>query len=114
MERKHLYIALAILGFVLPWMHYVGFIQINGLNIPLFIASIFANGPATGFAADVLWATLVFWIWTYFDSKENDLPNWWVSLVLGACVGLSVALPVYLLMREQAQSSRQAPIGATS
>ena len=107
MERKHLYIALAILGFILPWMHYIGFIQINGLNIPLFISEIFATAPASGFAADVLWATLVFWIWTYFDSKEHQLPRWWLAFLLGAMVGLSVALPIYLLMREQVFAARR-------
>ena len=54
-----------------------------------------------GFSADVLISSLVFWIWSYGDSKANKVGNWWVVVVLNLVIGLSCALPYYLYLREK-------------
>jgi len=111
MTISRFYILLALLGLILPWAQYVPFIQTEGVNLPLFLRQVFANGPATGFALDVLWATLVFWIWSYFDARQNNVPHWWAALLAGACLGLSVALPLYLAIKTS-QAPRSAAANA--
>ncbi|GLQ16464.1 DUF2834 domain-containing protein [Maritalea porphyrae] len=108
MNISRFYILLALLGLVLPWAQYMPFVQTHGVNLPLFISQVFANGPATGFALDVLWATLVFWIWSYFDARQNNVPHWWAALLAGACLGLSVALPLYLAIKTSQAPQRAA------
>lgn len=99
MINPRLYLVFAIIGTILPWSFYVPFIIQNGVDIPLFLNQVFATGPSSGWAADVLWGTLVFWLWTFFDARENDVPHWWAILIAGCCVGLSLAIPLYFYFR---------------
>lgn len=93
------YIVAAILGTVIPWAFFVQFFAQNGLNLPLIVQSLFVNGMAGGFSADVLISIVVFLVWSFVDAKRRSIQNWW--LVLPACfmVGLSLALPLYLILR---------------
>ena len=43
---KKIYLVLAILGAVVPYLFFFQFIQLNGIDIPKFIVSLFANGAA--------------------------------------------------------------------
>jgi len=99
MINNRIYIALALIGFLLPWSQYVSFLQTEGLDLPLFFSHVYANAPMRGFTLDLLWATLVFWIWSFYDSRQNNIPHWWSAFLAGACIGLSVALPLYLVFR---------------
>ena len=72
----------------------------EGVNLSLFLQSLFSNGAAGGFSADVLISLLVFWIWSYHDAKKLRVKNWWLVLPAGFGVGLSLALPLYLYWRE--------------
>lgn len=109
MTKPHLYVLLAIVGLILPWSQYVPFIQSEGLNLPLFISHIIANGPTIGFTLDIVWATIVFWIWSFYDARQHDVPHWWAAFLAGLCLGLSVALPLYLAFKFAHSSKRGAP-----
>jgi len=61
---RNFYIAAMVLGTVIPWAFFTHYFATNGVDIPGFIAGLFANGAAGGFS-----------------------------------VGLSLALPLYLLLR---------------
>ena len=96
---RSLYLLFALLGTVIPWWFFSGFIAANGFDIPAFIAGLFANGAAGGFSADVLISLLVFWIWSYADAATLGIRRWWWVLPAGCTVGLSLALPLYLYLR---------------
>lgn len=98
--RKRLYLVLALLGTVIPWLFFAAFFSSEGADFPLFFRSLFANGAAGGFSADVLVSILVFWIWSYYDAKKHKVRYWWTVLPTSFCVGLSLALPLYLFFRE--------------
>jgi hypothetical protein len=51
---KSLYLMLAIVGAVVPYGFFFGFIAAEGLNLSGFVSALFANGPAGGFTADLL------------------------------------------------------------
>ncbi|MEL6309749.1 MAG: DUF2834 domain-containing protein [Chloroflexota bacterium] len=97
---KNFYALGAILGTVIPWFFFGSFISENGVDIPLFVSSLFANGAAAGFSADVLISALVFWVWSYVDAQRNRVSNWWFVVPATLTVGLSLALPLYLYLRE--------------
>lgn len=100
MTRKPLYLLLAILGTLVPWLFFGSFFSRNGLDIPLFAQSLFANGAAGGFSADVLISIVVFWLWSFTDARKVGVKRWWLVLPAACVVGLSLALPLYLYFRE--------------
>jgi hypothetical protein len=104
MTRKQFYLIMAIVGTLIPWGFFASFIADEGLDIPLFIESLFANGAAGGFSADVLLSILVFWVWSYVDARRLGIYRWWWTVISGFTVGLSLALPLYLYLREDAVS----------
>lgn len=104
MSRKPFYLVMAVLGTVIPWAFFASFIAEEGFDIPLFIASLFVNGAAGGFSADVLISIFVFWVWAYADAQRLGIPRWWLTIPAGFSVGLSLALPLYLYLREDAVS----------
>ena len=97
---RNFYLLMAIIGTIVPWAFFAGFFTTEGINIPLFVESLFINGAAGGFSSDVLISILVFWVWSYTDAQRNRVPRWWLVLPAGFTVGLSLALPLYLYIRE--------------
>lgn len=101
MTIRSFYLAMAVVGTVVPWMLFWSFFVQNGPDIPLFLQSLFVNGAAGGFSADVLISILVFWVWSWRDAARNKVAGWWLVLPGSFFVGLSLALPLYLYLREQ-------------
>ncbi len=90
---KNVYLLLAVLGAVVPYLFFFGFFAESGVDLPLFVAALFANGAAGGFAADLLITSFVFWIYM-FTHREGPAP--WLFVLLNLTIGLSCALPAYL------------------
>ncbi len=99
MSLKTFYLLAAALGTAVPWLFFGGFFAANGIDIAAFAAGLFANGAAGGFTVDVLISMLVFWLWSYRDARQHGVAAWWLVLPAGLCVGLSLALPLYLYLR---------------
>ena len=97
---KTFYLCSAIVGTIVPWLFFASFFRENGIDIPLFIVSLFENGAAGGFSVDVLISIVVFWVWSYVDAKRNGVVRWWMILPASLTVGLSLSLPLYLYLRE--------------
>lgn len=96
---KVFYIVAAVLGAVIPWIFFAQFFVQNGFNLPLIVQSLFVNGASGGFSADVLISIVVFLVWSFSDSKKHNIRNWWLVLPASCTVGLSLALPLYLILR---------------
>ncbi len=98
---KKTYLTLAILGGIIPYLFFFQFIQLEGLNFPLFIQSLFVNGAAGGFIADLLFTSFVFWLFMFRQTKESNGPKPYLFIILNLTIGLSCALPAYLYAREK-------------
>jgi len=98
---KKLYLLLAIIGAIVPYTYFFQFFQIEGLNIPAFISSLFFNGAVAGSTFDLLIASLIFWLFMFQQVKESDGPKPYLFIVLNLTIGLSCALPAYLYAREK-------------
>ncbi|SFJ32181.1 DUF2834 domain-containing protein [Celeribacter neptunius] len=101
MPGSRFWFLLALLGTVIPWVFFGSWFAANGLSPLAFIADLFVNGAAAGFSADVLISIATFWIWSYFDAKRQGIRLWWLVLPASFTVGLSLALPLYLGLREK-------------
>ena len=102
---KKFYLASAIIGTIIPWLFFADFLNASGIDVALFIKSLFDNGASGGFSADVLISIVVFLVWSYTDAQRNAIKRWWLVPVAIGTVGLSLALPLYLYLREGAASA---------
>ena len=98
---KNLYLLLAIIGAIIPYVFYYQFIQAEGINLPLFISQLFENKASSGFTADVLLATVCFWVFIFKRSIKPKAPKPLLFFILSCTVGLSCALPAYLYANEE-------------
>ena len=93
---KNLYLILAVVGAVVPYLFFLQFFAEAGLALTGFMGALFANGAAGGFTADLLITSAVFWIYM-FSRPEGPRP--WPFIALNLLIGLSCALPAYLYRR---------------
>ena len=98
---KKLYLALAVVGTVVPYYFFVQHFGDEGYGLGSFLAAVFANPAASGFTADLLISSPVFWIWMFQQRRRRNGPSPWLFMVLNLAIGLSCALPAYLFARER-------------
>jgi hypothetical protein len=90
---KNLYLLLAVIGGVVPYVFFIDFFISEGFALPSFVSGLFVNGAAGGFTADLLLTSGVFWIYLF---SRSDGPKAWPFVLLNLIIGLSCALPAYL------------------
>jgi len=86
-------------GIIIPWWFALHFFVIHGANFSLFFEEMLATRISSFFAADLIVASVIFLVWSWKDSRERGISGWWVVLLSNLVVGLSLALPLYLLKR---------------
>jgi hypothetical protein len=96
MNIRTVYLGLAILGAIIPYVFFVQHFGTNGFGLEDFISALFTNAAASGFTTDLLISSLVFWIAIFQRRKQGRGPNPALFIVLNVMVGLSCALPAYL------------------
>ena len=100
---KNTYLALAIVGAVVPYVFFLDFFADNGIALPAFVGALFVNGAAGGFTADLLITSFVFWLFMF--SRRPDGPNPALFVVLNLAIGLSCAFPAYLYWEARSKES---------
>jgi hypothetical protein len=93
---KNFYLLAAIVGAVVPYYFFTQFFLAEGANLMVFLEGVFANGAASGFAADIFISSAIFWNYLIVK-KESGL---WKYITLNLLIGLSCALPYYLYVKE--------------
>jgi hypothetical protein len=72
---KKLYLALAIVGAILPYVFFMHFLQTEGFDLPAFVRASFANSAAGGISADLFFASFVFWLFMFMQRKRAKGPS---------------------------------------
>jgi hypothetical protein len=93
---KTLYLVLAVIGTIGPYVFFTQHFAESGLSPVGFLAAAFVNGSAAGFTVDVIVSSAVFWTWL----AAERAPRAWLYVLLNLTIGLSCALPLYLYFRE--------------
>ena len=88
-----------VAGIVIPYWFALPFFLIHGPNFELFAEEVFATRISSFFAADLIIASVIFLIWSFRDARQRNIGGWWIVLLSNLVVGLSLALPLYLLKR---------------
>jgi hypothetical protein len=103
---KTFLIICCIAGTVIPYWFALPFFLIHGLNFKLFLEEIFATRISSFFAADLVVSSVIFLTWSRREARDKKLAGWWRVFVANLVVGLSLALPLYLLKRLDEGSTR--------
>ena len=98
---KTLYLILAIVGAVLPYVFFIQHFSSEGYSLTGFAAALFANPAAGGFTSDLLFTSAVFWIFMFQQRSRKKGPHPILFIVLNLLIGLSCAVPAYLYARER-------------
>ena len=98
---KILYLLLAILGAVLPLSQFIPFLTTHGFDLKLFFAYLFSNSVSGFFGMDVIVSSVVLWLFVFSEGRRLGMRRLWVYVVCNLAVGVSLALPLFLLFRER-------------
>jgi len=101
MSRSTMFLELAILGAVAPYIFFFQFFGSEGLA-GNFLGALYANGAAGGIATDLFISSLVFWLFLFPEARRVGVKRPWVYVVVNLLIGLSCAVPLFLWARERA------------
>jgi hypothetical protein len=96
-------IVCCVIGIVVPYSFALPFFVIHGPNFRLFVEEIFTTRISSFFAADLIISSVIFLMWSRREARDKNIRGWWLVLVSNLAVGLSLALPLYLLKRLDAR-----------
>jgi hypothetical protein len=101
MKLKNVYLILCVLGVALPYRQFLPWLAANGLDLRLFVEQLFANRIGGFFGMDVLVSAIALLV--FVRSQRSLLKGWerWLPLAAVLVVGVSLALPLFLYLRER-------------
>ena len=103
-----MYLVLCLLGGVLPFTQLAPWLAQHGLQ-PLLLLQTALVTPVAAFAwADVLLSAITLAVFIMVESRRIGIRQWWLPLIALLCVGVSLALPLFLLLRERHSSANAA------
>lgn len=97
---KYLYLVLCVVGTLIPLSFLIPFLNQHGMDFGQFMQQIWANDISRFFAADLVIACIVSWIMMAREAQRRNIRYWWIAMACTFVVGLSLALPLFLFMRE--------------
>jgi hypothetical protein len=100
MRLKTLYLILCFLGVALTYWQFVPWVVHNGLNMPLFFHQLFANRISAFFGMDVFVSALALVVFMKEESSRLRVTGRWLPILALLLVGVSLALPLFLYIRE--------------
>lgn len=112
MKPKTVYLVLCLLGLILPYSQFVPWVLQHGLNLALFARELFANRIGAFFGMDVIVSAVALIVFARIEGKRIGVRNRWPVVVAVLTVGVSLALPLFLYLREAELERR--PLAATS
>ena len=113
MKKKHLYLILAVIGFVGPYYFLISFLTAHGVDGKAFVQELFGTKISTFFAVDLLVSSVVFLRYLGQEATRYSIEYRWVYVVALLTVGLSFALPLFLYVRESHLATRVGPTGSS-
>ncbi len=102
MNRKNAYVVLCVLGAAIPYTQFVPWVMENGLPLGLLVRQLFANRISAFFGLDVLVSSIVLLVFMRVEGRMLRIRFRWIPIVGLCAVGVSLALPLFLYLREHA------------
>lgn len=106
MKPKNLYLLLCLAGLILPYSQFVPWL-VEQRSLSGFLPAMLANRISAFFVADVLVSALVLIAFMRTERTRRPIVHAWAPPLALLTVGVSLALPLYLYLREQALERMQ-------
>ena len=100
MLRKYFYSAMCLIGLLIPYYFLSQFIATKGLDGRALFRDLFSTHISAFFAVDLLLSCVVFVRFVRQEARQYSMPHQWMYFLALVLVGLSFALPLFLLGRE--------------
>jgi|SRR5580658_3097475 hypothetical protein len=100
MKPKTIYLVLCFVGALLPYWQFVPWVFAHGMNLPLFVRELFVNRVSAFFGMDVLVSAVVLVAFIRIENTRLSIHRRWLPVLAVLLVGVSLALPLFLYMRE--------------
>ena len=102
MSRKYLFLALFIVGVVVPYLSFVPWVMDHGLDISRLVEELFANRISAFFGLDVAVSAIVLWVFIAIETPRAGVRHAWAPVAASLVIGVSAGLPLFLYLRESA------------
>lgn len=112
MNRKNVYLLLCAVGFVLPYLQFVPWL-IEHRSLATFVHDMLANRISAFFVADVVVSAAVLVVFMRTERKRWPIQHAWAPILALVTVGVSLALPLFLYLRECAME-KERPSSSTA
>lgn len=106
-KPKTIYLILCFLGLILTYWQFVPWVAQNGLNMPLFFHQLFANRISAFFGMDVFVSAAALLVFIRKEGPKLHIPGRWLPITALILVGVSLALPLFLYLRERTLEQAQ-------
>lgn len=90
-----------VVGFVAPNVILVEYFARNGTSFGQYFGDWVGTLPATQLTVDLGICAVVFIVWSWWEGRRIRLRAWWVTIPATFLVGLCLAVPLFLLLRER-------------
>ena len=81
MKARHVYLILAVLGFVIPYSQFVPWLVEHGLNVGLFFRELLANRISMFFSMDVIISAVVLLGFIQSEGKRLRVRLLWLPTI---------------------------------
>lgn len=102
---KNLFLALAVVGAVVPCATFAPWLQEHGLDIPLLLSEMFATTVSSFFSLDLIISALVVFVMVGRGAQRGVPYAWWAAAGT-VLVGVSLGLPLYLYLEARQGEAR--------
>jgi len=100
MTTRRFYIALALLGLLIPNWAFWSWLATHGPDPQRFVSDLFSNGVSAFFGLDVILSALALTAFVLIEGKRLGLRRRWVPIAATCIVGVSLGLPLFLYQRQ--------------
>ena len=103
MKRKHLYLALTVLGITYTWYYNIQYFQtVENPSMVGFFNDAQANFAGKSFGADLTVVVLTFFAFMIPESMRLKIRYWWLLIPFTFLVAVAFTFPLFLYLRENA------------
>jgi hypothetical protein len=97
---RQFYLVVAVIGAIVPYYFLGSFLVEYGFDMPLFFQQAWATPSSRMWVADLVISSVAFWGFLFTEGPRRGISHLWVYVVLNLLIGLSLALPLFLYVRE--------------
>lgn len=103
MKPKAVYLVLSVVGALVPYWPFVPWVVAHhGIDLGLFTRELFVNRISAFFGLDVFMSAVALVVFMRVERSRVPIRHSWLPLLGLVTVGVSLALPLYLYLRELA------------